>query len=86
MNVYTAGIKIQLNTPLSNVCLPNCLRKMFWTGLTKLISANNSEIQLHHLIYAPHYIYLSKLNSLAISIQDFISKLLIKYDLENFPL
>ena len=39
MNVYTAGIKIQLNTPLSNVCLPNCLRKMFWTGLTKLMSA-----------------------------------------------
>ena len=33
-----------------------------------------------------HYIYSSKLNSLAISIQDFISKLLIKYDLENFSL
>jgi len=29
------------------------------------------------------YIYSSKLNSLAISIQDFISKLLIKYNLEN---
>ena len=28
----------------------------------------------------------SKLNSLAISIQDFITKLLIKYDLENFSL
>ena len=33
-----------------------------------------------------HYIYSSKLNSFAISIQDFISKLLIKYDLENFSL
>ena len=33
-----------------------------------------------------HYIYSSKLNSLAISIQDLISKLLIKYDLENFSL
>ena len=31
-----------------------------------------------------HYIYSSKFNSLAISILDFISKLLIKYDLENF--
>ena len=30
-----------------------------------------------------HYIYLAKLNSLAISFQDFISKLLIKYNLEN---
>ena len=33
-----------------------------------------------------HYIYSNKLNSLANSIQDFISKLLIKYDLENYPL
>ena len=39
MNVYTAGIKIQLSTLLSNVRLPNCLPKMFWTGLTKLMSA-----------------------------------------------
>ena len=31
-------------------------------------------------LYMRHYIYSSKLNSLAISIQDFISKLLIKYD------
>jgi len=32
-----------------------------------------------------HYnnIYSSKFNSLAISIQDFISKLIIKYNLEN---
>lgn len=30
-----------------------------------------------------HYIYSTKLNSLATSIQDFISKLLIKYNLEN---
>ena len=30
-----------------------------------------------------HYIYSAKLNSLAISCQDFISKLLIKYNLEN---
>ena len=30
-----------------------------------------------------HYIYSAKLNSLAISFQDFISKLLIKYNLEN---
>ena len=36
-------------------------------------------------LFMRHYIYSSKLNSLAISIQDFISKLLIKYDLENFP-
>ena len=36
-------------------------------------------------LFMRHYIYLSKLNSLAISIQDFISKLLIKYNLENFP-
>ena len=35
-------------------------------------------------LFMRHYIYSSKLNSLAISIQDFISKLLIKYDLENF--
>ena len=33
-----------------------------------------------------HYIYSSKLNSVAISIQDFISKLLIKYDLKNVSL
>ena len=32
-----------------------------------------------------HYIYSAKLNSLAISFQDFISKLLIKYKLENLP-
>ena len=38
MNVYTAEIKIQLSTLLSNMRLPNCLPKMFWTGLTKLIS------------------------------------------------
>ena len=31
-------------------------------------------------LFMRHYIYSSKLNSLAISIQDFISKLLIKYD------
>ena len=37
-------------------------------------------------LFMRHYIYSSKLNSLAISIQDFISKLLIKYDLENFSL
>ena len=30
-----------------------------------------------------HYIYSSKSNGLAISIQDFISKLLVKYSLEN---
>ena len=30
-----------------------------------------------------HYIHSSKSNSLAVSIQDFISKLLIKYNLEN---
>ena len=30
-----------------------------------------------------HYIYSAKLNGLAISFQDFISKLLIKYNLEN---
>ena len=37
-------------------------------------------------VFMRHYIYSSKLNSLAISIQDFITKLLIKYDLENFSL
>ena len=31
-----------------------------------------------------HYIYSAMLNSLTISLQDFISKLLIKYNLENF--
>ena len=36
------------------------------------------------VLFMRHYIYSSKLNSLAISIQDFISKLVIKYDLENF--
>ena len=35
-------------------------------------------------LFMRHYIYSSKLNSLAISIQDFSSKLLVKYDLENF--
>ena len=35
-------------------------------------------------LFMRHYIYSSKLNSLPISIQDFISKLVIKYDLENF--
>ena len=30
-----------------------------------------------------HYIYSAKLNSLAIPFQDFISKLLIKYNLES---
>ena len=34
-------------------------------------------------LFMRHYIYSTKLNSLAISIQDFISKLLIKYSLEN---
>ena len=34
-------------------------------------------------LFMRHYIYLSKLNNLAICIQDFISKLLIRYDLEN---
>ena len=37
-------------------------------------------------LFMRHYIYSNKLNSLAISIQDFISKLLIRYDLENFSL
>ena len=37
-------------------------------------------------LFMRHYIYASKLNSMAISIQDFISKLLIKYDLENLSL
>ena len=35
-------------------------------------------------LFMRHYIYSSKSNSLAISIQDFIRKLVIKYDLENF--
>ena len=34
-------------------------------------------------LFMCHYIYSAKLNSLAISFQDFISKLLIKYNLEN---
>ena len=35
-------------------------------------------------LFMPYlYIYSRKLNSLAISMQDFISKLLIKYNLEN---
>ena len=34
-------------------------------------------------LFMRHYIYSAKLNSLAISSQDFISKLLIKYSLEN---
>ena len=37
-------------------------------------------------LFMRHYIYLSKLNSLAISIQDFISKLLIEYEFEFFSL
>ena len=37
-------------------------------------------------LFMRHYIYSSKLNSLAISIQDFIRYLLAKYDLENFSL
>ena len=37
-------------------------------------------------LFMRHYIYSSILNSLAISIQEFISKLLFKYDLENFSL
>ena len=37
-------------------------------------------------LFMRHYIYSSKLNSLAISIQDFISKVLIKYEFENFSL
>ena len=46
---------------------------------------NNTEIQLHCLIYSS-YIDSTKLNSLTISFQDFISKLLTKYNLENFSL
>ena len=38
-DVYTAEIKNQLRTLLSNVCLLNCLLKMFWTGLSKLMNA-----------------------------------------------
>ena len=37
-------------------------------------------------LFMRHYIYSSKLNSLDISIQDFISKPLIKYDFEKFSL
>jgi len=37
-------------------------------------------------LFMRHYIYSSKLYSLAISIQDFVSKLLIKYEFENFSL
>ena len=33
-----------------------------------------------------HYIYSNELNSLAVSIQDFLGKLLIKYDLGNLSL
>ena len=36
-------------------------------------------------LFMRYYIYSVKLNSLAISFQDFISKLLIKYKLENLP-
>ena len=39
---------------------------------------------IYTALFMRHYIYSRKLNSLAISIQDFISKLVIKYDLENF--
>ena len=34
-------------------------------------------------LFMRHYIYSSKLNSLAINIQDFISKLLVKYNHEK---
>ena len=37
-------------------------------------------------LFMRHYIYSSKLNSLVISIQDFITKLVVKYNLENFSL
>ena len=37
-------------------------------------------------LFRRYYIYASKLNSLAISIQDFVGKLLIKYDLKNCSL
>ena len=39
MSQHIAEIKIQLSTLLSNVCLPNYLPNMFWTGLTKLTRA-----------------------------------------------
>ena len=51
------------------------------------ITANSLDTTIRKFNYTAlfmrHYIYSSKLNSLAISTQDFISKLLIKYDLEN---
>ena len=48
-------------------------------------SHNTTIIQIFNYtaLFMRHYIYSAKLNSLAISFQDFISKLLIKYNLEN---
>ena len=53
---------------------------------TEEILSGITASSLHTALFMRHYIYSSKLNSLAISIQYFISKLLIKYDLENFSL
>ena len=48
-------------------------------------SYNTTIIQIFNYtaLFMRHYIDSAKLNSLAISFQDFISKLLIKYNLEN---
>ena len=50
-------------------------------------SHNTTIIQIFNYtaLFMRHYIYSTKLNSLAISFQDFISKLLIIYNLENLP-
>jgi len=99
MSVYTAKIKIQLSTLLSNVCMFtklfsqevlnsfNQLKACQISPTTEetlfCITASSHDIAIirkfnYTTLFMRHYIYSSKLNSLAISIQDFISKLHIK--------
>ena len=86
MNAYTVGTKFQLSTLLSNVRSPNSLPKtLFGITASSLVSTIIRKFN-YTALFMRHYIYSRRLNSLAISIQDFISKLLIKYDLENFSL
>ena len=106
MNVYTAGIKIQLSTPFIDCAFTKLFTQNVLNWFNQVngcqisptieetlfgITASALDTTIirklnYTALFMRHYIYSSKLNSLAISIQDFISKLLFKYDLENFSI
>ena len=88
--IYHFPPKFSVRTAIILSTEPNMARWMmtglFFSSPSPLNHQMTTTIQKfnYNTLSMRHYIYSAMLNSLTISLQDFISKLLIKYNLENF--